>query len=167
MGENTKMEKILVRQSPVVLVLRLIMNMIVTDLTLFFSSVVTDVLLKGDRIVFWSFMEYDTFILLILLLVQVLIAVYIMWDWYANYYRVIDNQIIWHRGIILQRDTVFVINQRMELVIEEGFWHKLLDFGSIKVKLDSKDQFVIASVQSPRLLLNVIQKSQQRVEEEK
>ncbi len=157
------MEKSVVRQSPAVLVSRLIMVVIVSNLMLFFSSVVTDLVLKGDRIVFFDFIEYDTLVLLLLLIFQLIVALIVCLAWYRNYYKLESNQIIWHRGIIFPRETIFVINQRMEFSVEEGFWEKLLDYGSIKIKLDAKDQFVILAIASPRYFLKKLQESQQQI----
>ena len=155
----------MVRQSPAVLVSRLIMVVVVSNLVLFFSSVVTDLVLKNDRIIFLNFIEYDTLVLLLLLIFQLIVSLFVCLAWYRNYYKIENNQIIWHRGIIFSRETIFVINQRMEFSVEEGFWEKLLDYGSIKIKLDAKEQFVILAVSNPRYLLGKLQECQQQNEE--
>ncbi|MFZ5392205.1 MAG: PH domain-containing protein [Patescibacteria group bacterium] len=155
------MEKILVRQSAAVLVSRIIMVVVVSNLMLFFSSVITDLALKDNRIIFLNFIEYDTLVLFLLLIFQLIVSLFVCLAWYRNFYKVDNGQIIWHRGIVFPKETIFVINQRMEFSVEEGFWEKLLDYGSIKIKLDAKEQFVILAVSNPRYLLGKLQECQQ------
>lgn len=156
------MEKIVVRQSPAILVFKLIMAIVVTDLILFLASVISDLTLRNNNTLVANFMEYDTVILLIIIILQVIISLLILWDWYGHYYKIEDNQVIWHRGLILSRETIFVINQGMDLVAEQGYWEKILEYGNIRVKLNSKEQFVIMGISNPKYLLKILQDCQQR-----
>ncbi len=148
---------IIIKQSPLILVRRIIEIELVTAVGLFAISFIANYE-EIYRTFFGNiFLRYDIFLFVVGALMQLFITVFIFFAWHAEEYRIKENEILHRKGIFFTKERSILLSSVLMVEYKKSFLEFLLNYGTISLSTVSSDKtFTIRSVEAAEIYANVI-----------
>lgn len=113
----------------------------------------------NNESILWS-LTYDSFFLLLFILLQLIITTYLIIFWYNEYYKLEETYILHKTGILTKKETRFKLDRIRSINIHQWFRGKLLQYWDIEIiaQLDDKKIF-LNSIPNPEQLVYFIEQN--------
>jgi len=121
--------RITVYTSPIMLVFRLLLILLLSDFIFFFALSCSELSCLEDTFFFFS--PYEGYFFLILIFFQVSLSLFAFFKWLTDYY-IIEGEILTHRqGILFPRYQEFILKEIETISFSRGFWGTIFHFGRV------------------------------------
>jgi len=141
-----KVDRVIIRKSPVHLVFRLIVAFAVAGLVIF---MVEDSFMDSS-VSFLNLVELELSALVILVLLQAVISFFLVISWARNYYEVKPEEVVHRYGIFFSREKRYVLRNIEKIDMEQGILGKLMSYGTVRLTSPLlKDKILLNNVSDP------------------
>lgn len=148
---------IIIKQSPLVLIRRIIEVEVIATLFLFSISFFANYEQLYRASFVNSLIRYDIFLFIIGAIMQLGITVLTFFVWNAEEYRIKETEIIHRSGIFFTKERSILLKNVTMVEYKKSFLEFLLSYGTISVKTSSSEKaFVIQSVEAAEIYTNII-----------
>jgi membrane protein YdbS with pleckstrin-like domain len=145
------------RQSAILLVfkislLHMILSMIIICISIFWQSIRITEMWE-----LFTHITYQVFIFISIFLIQTIMTVLIVARWLTEYYEIKKGEIIYSSGIFFNKQNVFYLQNIETITLKQGFWERLLDYGSIELHSSFMNKnFYLESIPHPHKYVQII-----------
>ncbi|MCX6823621.1 MAG: PH domain-containing protein [candidate division SR1 bacterium] len=147
----------IVRETPIQLIFRIVWISIIFNIIYATLSILGDsssIFGNGSAV---GSITYDTFFLLLFIIIQLLIITYLIISRYSVYYKIEEDYILHKTGILTKREERFKLNGIRAIHIHKKFRGNLLQYGDIEIiaQMD-KQQITLYAIPNPEQLVYFI-----------
>jgi len=147
----------IVRETPIQLIFRIVWVSII------FNIIYATLSILGDSSTIfgnWSpvgSITYDTFFLLLFIVIQLLIITYLIISRYSVYYKIEEDYILHKTGILTKREERFKLNSIRAIHIHKKFRGNVLQYGDIEIIAQMDQQKItLYAIPNPEQLVYFI-----------
>lgn len=134
--KQIKIDRIIVRRSPFLLVLRLFLLLLIFSLRDFFFSILNHLLIPN--LVIKDLFLYHLLGQLVFFLTFLVLSLIILLNWRYEYYEILKKAIVHHKGFLFKHKNVFTCGNIELIQFRQGLFGKIFNFGTIEMH----DQFL-------------------------
>lgn len=155
-GENPKTEKIILRESIVLILIRLIFTESVFGLSLFIPSILFSYLSSNTNV---SYLSNLYFIVLAGgFLVNIVVVILIALKWNSEYTEVSREGIVRHNGILHRKEQKYACNFVEGAKLEQSLLGLIFNYGTIELYDPAlKEQVYLLNISNPKKYSEIIQ----------
>ncbi len=154
--EESEIGKMVLRESIVVIIIRLIFTEAIFGLSLFLLSVLFSYLSSNINTVDLSSLYFTT--LIGIFLVNIVIVIFITLRWNSEYAEISREGVIKHSGILTRKEQKYACNFVEAAKLEQSFLGLLLNYGTIELYDPAlKEQVYLLNVANPKKYSEAIQ----------
>jgi len=151
---------IVIKQSPLVLIRRIIEMEILISIFLFLASFLTNYEQLYRTFTFGRILRYDIFLFVAASVIQLLITVLVFFYWHSEEYRVKEKEIMYRRGFLVSRENSVLLKNVLSVEYKRSPLEFFLGYGTIILKLNnSNETFAIRSIDQAEIYANVIKET--------
>lgn len=157
MNQINKIMDNVVRETPIQLIFRIVWVSIIFNIIYATLSIVADsstAFNNGNAI---GSITYDTFFLLLFIIVQLWITAYLIISRYSVYYKIEADYILHKTGILTKREERFKLDSIRAIHIHKKFRGNMLQYGDIEIiaQMDSQ-KITLYAIPNPEQLVYFI-----------
>jgi membrane protein YdbS with pleckstrin-like domain len=147
---------IVIKQSPLVLIKRIMEVELLATLFLFAISFLTNYEALYE-VTFSRFLRYDVFLFVTGAILQLAITILTFFIWHAEEYRIKENEIIHRSGIFFTKERSILLKNVTMVEYKRSLMEFLLSYGTIILTSNGdKKKFAIRSIEAAEIYANVI-----------
>lgn len=151
---------IVIKQSPLVLLRRIIEMEILVSIFLFLASFLTNYEQLYRTFTFGRVLRYDIFLFVGASLLQLLITVLVFFYWHSEEYRVKEKEVMYRRGFLMSKENSVLLKNVASVEYKRSPLEFLLGYGTIILKLNNGNEtFAIRSVDQAEIYANIIKET--------
>ena len=147
----------IVRETPIQLIFRIVWVSIIFNIIYATLSIVADSSTAFNN---WSAVgsiTYDTFFLLLFIVIQLFITAYLIISRYSVYYKIEEDYILHKTGILTKKEERFKLNSIRAIHIHKKFRGNLLQYGDIEIIAQMDQQKItLYAIPNPEQLVYFI-----------
>lgn len=151
---------IIIKQSPLVLIRRIIGLELLVGVLLFIASFIANY----EELYLGSFaadiVRYDIFLVFVASILQLSITLIVFFWWHSEEYRIKEKEIIYRRGLFLERQRSILYANIKSVEFERNPLELLMGYGTIIIdSIQENRALVIQSVENAEIYTNIIKDS--------
>lgn len=151
------MNPLVIRQSPLVLIRRIIQVEIVFATFLFAVSFLANYQEIYETVFLSRFLRYHLFLFTLGAVSQLVITVIVFVSWNSEEYRIRDKEIVHKSGIFFSRERSVLISRITEVEYRRSFLEFMLRYGTISLSIAGQEKpFLIESIEAAEIYSGVI-----------
>ena len=147
----------IVRETPIQLIFRIVWVSIIFNIIYAILSIVAD---SSEAFNNWSAVgsiTYDTFFLLLFIVIQLLITAYLIISRYSVYYKIEEDYILHKTGILTKKEERFKLNSIRAIHIHKKFRGNMLQYWDIEIIAQMDQQKItLYAIPNPEQLVYFI-----------
>lgn len=148
---------IIVRRTPVILAIRILLMSLFFSFTYFLLSIASDYLTDLNKTIFLNVIGFDTVIFFSFLIIQVVSSFILIINWYKNYYILDKGSIIYNHGLFFTKQEIYMITEIKLISFNQTFWGKMLQYGNIKIQYsEKKEDLILDNLEYPEQIIKTI-----------
>ncbi len=147
----------IVRETPIQLIFRIVWVSVIFNIIYATLSIIAD---SSEAFNNWNAVgsiTYDTFFLLLFIVLQLLITMYLIISRYSVYYKIEEDYILHKTGILTKKEERFKLDGIRAIHIHKKFRGNMLQYGDIEIiaQMD-KQKITLYAVPNPEQLVYFI-----------
>ncbi len=151
---------IVIKQSPLVLIRRIIEMEILISIFLFLASFLTNYEQLYRSFTFGRVLRYDIFLFVAASIIQLLITVLVFFYWHSEEYRVKEKEVMYRRGFLVSRENSVLLKNVSSVEYKRSPLEFFLGYGTIILKTNNGNEtFAIRSVDQAEIYTNIIKET--------
>ena len=154
--EKPPMGKLILRESIVVIIIRLVFTEVIFGLTLFLFNILSSYLSSNLNITFLSSLYF--IILVVGFLINLVIVISIALKWNSEYTEISQEGVIKHRGVLHKREQTYAYNFVEGAKLDQSLLGLLFNYGTIELYDPAlKEQVYLLNLPNPKKYSKTIQ----------
>lgn len=151
---------VVIKQSPLVLILRIIQVDILSALVLFALSFLANYEELYRDTPVNDFIRYDIFLVLGASIGQLFITIIVFFWWHGEEYRVKDKEIIYRSGIFFDKQYAVLHKKVSSVELKRNFLELILGYGTVIINLSPGEKpIVLKSIENAEIYANIIKEA--------
>jgi uncharacterized membrane protein YdbT with pleckstrin-like domain len=147
---------IIIKQSPLVLIKRIIEVELLATLFLFAISFLTNYEALYE-VTLSRFVRYDVFLFITGAILQLVITILTFFWWHAEEYRIKENEIVHRSGIFFTKERSILLKNVTMVEYKRSLMEFLLSYGTIVLTTNAGERpFTVRSIEAAEIYANVI-----------
>ena len=107
-----------------------------------------------------TFFPVNTIVSIVITLIKIFFMLLIVTQWLDSYYEVRPSKVVYKTGLFKRQEKEFDCPDIEQITLNEGFWGRLLHFGTITIYLKiDQDSFTLSNIPNPHRNLKLLQKA--------
>ena len=149
---------ITLRQTPVLLILKLIIVFLLFDLAFLAVAFISDSVESFNNGVAWNVIAYDTLSYVVLIVLQIGIALLLMTIWYRETFSAQQGFLVHRKGLILTYEKSFNLSSMRSVTHSQTLFGKLFQYGTITLNpLNQSEKFQLPGIPEPELFIRLLE----------
>jgi len=157
MNQITKISNTIIREAPIQLIFKITAISIIFNVIYAIVAIIADNSEAFNNESIAGSLTYDTFFLLLFIVIQLLIVAYLITIRYSRYYKLEEEYILHKTWILTKKETRFKIDHIRSINIRKWFRGNILQFGDIEITTQADGKKVtLDSIPNPEQLVYFI-----------
>jgi hypothetical protein len=107
-----------------------------------------------------TFLSVNAIISIVITLIKIIFMLLIVVQWLDSYYEIRPNKVVYKTGLFKRQEREFDCPDIEQITLSEGFWGRLLHFGTITIYVKiNNDSFTLSNIPNPHRNLKLLQKA--------
>lgn len=151
---------VIIKQSPLLLIRRIVEVEILISIFLFFASFLTNYEELYRTFTFGRVLRYDIFIFVVASVLQLVITVVVFFYWHSEEYRLKEKEIMYRRGFLMSKESSVLLKNVSSVEYKRSPLEFFLGYGTIVLKMNNgAETFSIRSVDQAEIYSNIIKET--------
>ena len=151
-------QTITVRQTPILLILKLTIVSLLFDLAFLVVAFISDSLESFNNSMAWNVIAYDTLFYIILMILQMGIALLLMTIWYRETFSAQEGFLVHRKGLILINEKRHKISTAESVTSSQTLFGKLFGYGTIILKYpNQKELYRLTGIPEPEFFVHLLE----------
>jgi uncharacterized membrane protein YdbT with pleckstrin-like domain len=152
---------ITVRQTPILLILKLTIVSVMFDCAFLAVAFISDSFEPFGKGVAWNLIAYDTLSYIALMVLQIGIAFFLMFLWYREFFFIDEGFLIHRKGLFLVQEKRFKLSNVKSVTQSQTFFGKLFNYGTILLNPQNQNEkFQLPGIPEPELFIHFLEDHQ-------
>jgi hypothetical protein len=149
---------ITVRQTPILLILKLTIVSLLFDLSFLFVAFISDSIESFNNGVAWNIIAYDTLSYILLMVIQMGVALLLMTMWYRETFSAQEGFLVHRKGLILINEKRHKIATAESVTYSQTLFGKLFGYGTITLKYpNQKELYRLTGIPEPEFFVHLLE----------
>jgi hypothetical protein len=157
------MNRLVIKEGPLVLVRNIITTEIIIGIVLYAVSFLANYEQLYRGIPLLKAFRYDLFIMLAFSLFQVGAVLFVFLLWYFSYFEIKDREITRRRGIFSRRGTTMPLSSFVSVTTRQGIFERIINHATIELDRADDSRLLIRNVENVYDIVPVIKRTLDRI----
>ena|SRR3989344_2694858 len=151
---------VVIKQSPLTLIRRIVEVEIIISILLFIASFLTNYEHLYQSLIIGRLLRYDIFLFVGASVIQLVVTVLVFFVWQAEEYRIKEKEIIHRRGFFGSKERSIMLRNITEVEYKRSPLEFLLGYGTIILRTNGGNkEFPIRSIDQAEIYANIIKEA--------
>ncbi len=144
-----------INKSPILLLLRILLGIILIDVLLLFIFFFTD-FVNIEYQWFFSIYSFEEHIIILFMLLHIVVYLYLFISWVTEYYKISHRKVVHTQGIFFKKTTTFLVENLNSISVYKSFWWRIFHYGNITFFYTEKS-FIFKNIPYPDKFVKIIE----------
>jgi uncharacterized membrane protein YdbT with pleckstrin-like domain len=151
----------MVRQTPILLIIKLTLVSIFFDLGFLTVAFICDSFESFNNGLAWHMIAYDTLTYLILILLQMGAAFFLMLAWYRETFFIREGFLIHRKGMLLMNEKAFKLSNVKSVTYTQSLFGRLFHYGTVILNPQNQNEkFQLSGIPDPEHFIRFLEGAQ-------